>query len=185
MAGDRTSRRCARHRGLKAEPIAPPIGRLALAALPPVQHEGLGADEFDVDPKVAHLLALRRAEPAHELAQAVAVRDDVHGRPVDRRLLAVDRVCRCEEGEHWVIGHAGRVLVHEIRAIVGLQGERDIAPGPDGRRTCELVLVGDIQRGGGKQLVPGATIVGFALSAQLYDVTYCTFSIGMSSGSEG
>ena len=43
---------------------------------------GLGPDKLDIDREVAHLSAWRWVKPAQELAQAVAVRDDVHSRQV-------------------------------------------------------------------------------------------------------
>src|SRR6266699_5329455 len=89
MARARTSRRSARRCSLKGKPKGLPARWLASAALPTVQHDRLGPNEFHVDPKIAYFPALRRVKPAQELAQAVAVRDDVHGRPVDRGLLVV------------------------------------------------------------------------------------------------
>jgi hypothetical protein len=100
MARAGTSRRSARRCGLEGKPIALPGRWLASAALPTVEHDRLGPNEFHVDPKIAYFPALRRVKPAQELAQAVTVCDDVHGRPVDRRLLVVVmyRVCGGEEG---------------------------------------------------------------------------------------
>jgi hypothetical protein len=135
MARDRTSGRGLRRCGLKGEPEAPPNEEVAGPALPTAQHEGLRAYEFHIDSKVAHLSACRRVEPAQELAQTVAVRDDVHRRPVDWRLV-VDRVRGGEERKHGILGYAGSILVDKVGPIVGLQGEREIVPGPLSRRTC-------------------------------------------------
>ena len=137
MARARTPRRGARRCGLKGEPIALPGRRLAGAALPTVQDERLRANEFHVDPEIAHIPARRRVEPAQELAQAVAVRDDVHRRPVDRGLLVIIYcICSGEEGKHRILGHPGPVLVHKVGAAIGLQGEWDTTPGPYSWRTC-------------------------------------------------
>src|SRR6266851_5504108 len=103
MARDRTSRRSARRCGLKGEPECSPGGRVAGTALPATQHDSLRPHELHVDPEVAYLLAFRRVEPAQELAQAVAVRDDVHSRPIDRRLLVVYRICGGEERQHRIL----------------------------------------------------------------------------------
>ena len=132
MARTRASRRSARRCGLKGKPIALHGGWFTCAALPTCQHDRLGPNELHVDPKIAYFPALRRVKPAQELAQAVTVRDDVHGRPVDRRILAVFvyRVCGGEEGKQGVLGHTCPVLVYEMVTLVGLQGEWDLAVDP-------------------------------------------------------
>ncbi len=148
MTRGRTARRGARRRVLKTEPIRATGGRLARAALPAAQHKGLGPHELDVDPEVAHLSARRRVEPAQELAQAVAVRDDVDRRPVDgrcRRLGAVYRVRGGEEGKHRILGQPCAVLVDKNGAVVGLQREWDGMPCPYGRRTYDD-LISDMER---------------------------------------
>ena len=109
MARARTTRRGTRRRVLKAESIGPASGRLARAALPAAQHEGLGPHELDLNPEVAYFFAWRRVEPAQELAQAIAVRDDVDRRPVDGRcrrccFMAVYLVCGDKEGKHRILG---------------------------------------------------------------------------------
>ena len=136
MARERTSRRCARRRGLKGETKAPSAGWLSHTILPTAQHDGLRANELDIDPKVANLPTFRRIEPAQELAQTITVRDDVHSGPVDRRLLVMYRVCGGEERKHRISGHTGRILVDKIGAVVGLEDERDVLASPHSRRTC-------------------------------------------------
>ena len=176
MTRDWTSRRCARRRGLKGEAKAPSIGWLSHSVLPTAQHDGLRANELDIDPEIADVPAFRRIEPAQELAQTVTVRDDVHGGPVDRRrFLVVYRVCGGEERKHRISRHTGRILVHKIGAVVRLKCERDVLASPQSRRTCEEY--NDIRpselwaiSSQGKT-VPGTTIVGSSLSTQLYDAT--------------
>lgn len=137
MARGRATRRSTRRCSLKSEPIALPVRRLASAALPTGEHERLGPNEFHVDPKIAYFPAFRRVKPAQDLAQAITVRDDVHGRPVDRWHLAIvmHRVRGGEEGVQGVLGHTCPILVYEIGAAVGLQSEWDLAPGPHSWRT--------------------------------------------------
>jgi hypothetical protein len=155
MTRGRTTRRGTRRRFLKAEPIGAASGRLARAALPAAQHEGLGPHELDVDPKVAHLSVWGRVEPAQELAQTVAVRDDVDRRPVDgrcrrRRLVAVYLVRGCEEGKHRILGQPCGVLVDKNSAIVGPQSEWDGTPRPYGWRTCND-LISERKKGDAKK----------------------------------
>jgi hypothetical protein len=135
MARVRTSRRGARRCGLKAEPEIPRAGGIVGPALPTAQHDRLGADKLYVDPEVALLPAFRRVEPTQELAQTVAVREDVHRRPVDWGLLVVDRVCGGEEWKQWILGHAGPVLIDKVGAVIGPQGKREIVPDPHRWRT--------------------------------------------------
>ena len=132
MARARTSGRSARGCGFKGKPIALPDRWLTSAALPTCQHDRIGPNEFHVDPKIADFPALRRVKPAQELAQAITVRDDVHGRPIDGRVLAVVvyRVCGGEEGQQRVLGHTCPVLIYEMGALIGLQGEWDLPVGP-------------------------------------------------------
>jgi hypothetical protein len=132
MARARTSRRSARRCGLEGKPISLPGRWLASAALPTGHHDRLGPDEFHVDRKIAYLPTLRRVKPVQELAQAVTVRDDVHGRPVDRRLVDVVmyRVCGGKEGQEGVLRHTCPILVYEMGAELGLHGERDLTPNP-------------------------------------------------------
>ena len=111
MARGRAARGSACRRIFKAEPVRAAVGRLAPAALPAAQHEGLGPHKLDVDPEVAHPSARRRVEPAHKLAQAVAVRDDVDLGPIDGRFLVVYLVCSNEEGKHRILGQACAILI--------------------------------------------------------------------------
>ena len=135
MVRDGTSRRSATHCGLKGEPKVPPARQFTGPIIPTAQNDGLRADEFHIDPKVAHLLASGRVEPAQELAQAVAVRDDVHSWPVDRCLLVMDHVRGSEEWKKRIWGHTGPILVEKVVALV-LHDERELAPSPHARRTC-------------------------------------------------
>ena len=75
----------------------------------PSQRITIGPNESHVDPKIAYFPALRRVKPAQELALAITVRDEIHGRPVDRRLLVVVmyRVCGGEEGHSDMRAHSG------------------------------------------------------------------------------
>ncbi len=138
MSRSRTSWRSVRRCFLKGEPITFPGRWLASVAFATVEHDRFDTDKFYVDPKIAYFPALRRVEPTQELAQAVTVRDDIHIRPVDRRLLAVViyRICGREERKHGVLGHTRPVLVYEMGAVVGLQGEWDLASGPHSWRAC-------------------------------------------------
>jgi hypothetical protein len=113
MARARTSRLSARRCGLEGKSKAPPDRWLTSAALPTGQHDRPVPNKFHVDPEIAYFPALRRVKPAQELMQAVSVRDDVHRRPVDRRLLVVViyRVCGGKEGKQGVLGHSCPVLV--------------------------------------------------------------------------
>ena len=55
----------------------------------------------------------------------------------------MDRVRGGEEREHGILGYAGSILVDKVGPVVGLQGEREIVPGPLSRRTCiECPMVG-------------------------------------------
>ena len=76
-----------------------------------VKREGPGPHKLNVDPKVAYNSVKQWAEPAQKLVQAVAVRDKVHGRPVDDRcclLGAVNHVRGYEEGVRGRIGYSRR-----------------------------------------------------------------------------
>ena len=140
VARGRTARRGTRRRPLKAKPKGTASRRLARAALPAAQHEGLGPHELDVNPEVAHLSAWRWVEPAQELAQAIAVRDNVDRRPVDGRyccgrLRAVYLVRSGEEGKEWILRQACGVLINKNGVVIGPQSEWDSTPRPYGRRT--------------------------------------------------
>lgn len=97
MAGRWTIRCRARRRSLKGEAIAARIGWVVHPILPSTQHDGFRPYKIHVDPEITDLPARRRTEPAQEFAEAVAVSDNVHGRPVDWSLFAVYDVGGGEE----------------------------------------------------------------------------------------
>jgi hypothetical protein len=118
-------RRLARRRLLEAKAEAELVRLADVLRLPAAEEDGPEARALRVDAEVVELRGVRR--PADELAQAVAVRDHVRGRPVERRAALVDGR---EEREERVRGELVRVLVDVVRPRgvqlrVLLGGERD------------------------------------------------------------
>jgi hypothetical protein len=103
-------RRLARRRLLEAKAKAELVRLADVLRLPAAEEDGPEARALRVDAEVVELRGVRR--PADELAQAVAVRDHVRGRPVERRAALVDGR---EEREERVRGELVRVLVDVVR----------------------------------------------------------------------